>query len=136
MTFVVDASVTLAWYLEDEPNDYAERMLVRLPSEPAVVPAIWGLEVANGLLIAERRGRVTSADAARISETLIGLPISPRDLSLDSALGPVHTLARSEGLSSYDASYLELAMREGIPLATVDERLRAAAGRVGVALVE
>ena len=136
MTFVVDASVTLSWYLDDEPNDYADTMLNRLAEDSAVVPSIWFLEVANGLLIAERRGRITQADVARVSETLTGLPISARDQSLDAALGPVLTVARTHDLSAYDAAYLELAMREGLPLASVDESLRRAARVAGVELAE
>jgi len=136
VTFVVDASVTLSWYLDDEPNDYADRMLNRLADDSAVVPNIWFLEVANGLLIAERRGRITQADVARVSGTLTGLPISVGDLSLDAALGPIFTLARSHDLSAYDAAYLELAMREGLPLASVDESLRRAARVAGVELAE
>jgi predicted nucleic acid-binding protein len=136
VTFVIDASVTLAWALEDEPNDYADRIFRRLPDEPAVVSSVWPLEIANGLLVAERRSRVSSAEASRVHAILEDLPIAIDSLSLDIALGPILALARSEDLSAYDASYLELAMREGFPLATVDDRLRAAAVRVGVLPVD
>ncbi len=136
MTFVVDASVTLSWHLDDEPNAYSDKVLARLATEPAVVPRIWFLEIANGLLIAERRGRITSAHSSHVHQALANLPITADDLSLDIALGPILALARSEGLSAYDASYLELAMREGFSLATVDDRLRAAATRVGVLPVD
>ena len=120
--------------MPDERDHYANAILRRLSDDLAIVPSIWMLEVANGLLVAERRGRLTAADMSQAHGILAGLPIKARDLSLDAALGPVLALARQENLSSYDASYLELAMREGVPLATVDDALRSAAGRVGVAL--
>lgn len=136
MPFVLDASVALAWSFRDEQSAYAHRMLRRLEDEPAVVPVVWLLEVANGLLIAERRGRFTAADVANVYGVLADLPIEWSDLTLDQALGQVLDLARAQELSAHDAAYLELAMREGLPLATQDNDLRAAAERVGVPLVE
>jgi predicted nucleic acid-binding protein len=135
MTFVLDASVALAWHFEDEASEYADRVLDRLRQDDALVPALWALELANGLLVAERRGRLSAADVARIQGLTPDLPISVNDLSVEDALGPVLNLARAQGLSAYDATYLELAMREGLALATQDDDLRAAAGRVGVELV-
>ena len=136
MPFVMDASVTLAWCFRDEENAYAHRVFRRLDDDPAVVPSIWLLEVANGLLVAERRGRFSRAEVAEVDGVLADLPITWHELSLDLALGPVLELARAQGLSTYDAAYLDLAMREGLPLATQDEALRAAAQRVGVPLVD
>jgi predicted nucleic acid-binding protein len=133
VTFVLNASVTLAWALE-EANDYSDGVFGRLPGESAVVPAVWTLEVANGLLIAERGGRVTEAEVARVHGILRDLPITRDSTSVDIALGPVLALARTHDLTAYDASYLELAMREGISLATVDGDLRTAALKAGVAL--
>jgi len=134
--FVLDASVALAWSFRDEQNAYSHRMLRRLEADPALVPAVWLLEVANGLLVAERRGRFTAADVAQVYGTLADLPIEASDLTLDLALGPVVDLARAQELSAYDSAYLELAMREGLPLATQDEALLAAAERVGVSIVQ
>jgi len=122
--------------MPDERDDYAYGILDRLSDEPAIVPNIWLLEVANGLLVAERRGRLTVADISQAYGLLADLPITARDLSLAAVLGPVLALTRQENLSTYDASYLELAMREGLPLATMDDALRAAAGRAGVPLAE
>jgi predicted nucleic acid-binding protein len=136
LTFVVDASVTLGWCFPDESNPYPQKVLQRLRDNPAIVSSVWPLEIANGLLVAERRGRVTAADLVQAHEILMDLPISADDTSLDAALGPVSTLARRYNLTAYDASYLELAMREGLPLATLDESLRAAAGQAGVELAE
>jgi len=134
VTFVLDASVVLSWHLDDEPNSYADTILARLASEPAVAPNIWPLEVANGLLIAERRGRLTTAGTSRVYQDLSDLPIAVQHVPLESAQTSVLALARDQRLSAYDAAYLELAMREGLPLATLDDGLRAAGGRVGVPL--
>src|SRR3990167_8927405 len=99
MPFVLDASVALAWSFRDEQNAYAHRMLRRLEGDPAVVPVVWLLEVANGLLVAERRGRLTAADVANVYGAFADLPIECGDLTLDQALGPVTDLARAQGLS-------------------------------------
>ena len=136
MPFVLDASVALAWYFRDETSDYANRTLIRLDTDVAVVPPIWPLEVANGLLIAERRGRLNAVDVSRARGSIVDLSVRIEDLNARAALDSVFNLARGEYLSIYDASYLDVAMRNLLPLATVDARLQAAATRVGIALVE
>ncbi len=135
MAFVIDASVTLSWCFRDERSEYAVNVLRRLADDSAIVPDLWALEVANGLLTAERRGRLTSADIAAVHAMLARLPIVRDGLTLDGALGAVVDLARAHNLSAYDAAYLELAMREGLSLATEDARLRLAAQAVGTALI-
>jgi predicted nucleic acid-binding protein len=135
VTFVVDASVVLAWNFEDEVSEYADRVLDRLGVEGALAPSIWALEMANALLMAERRGRLTPARTAQAARLLTGLPVDLRDLTLGTTTGIVLDLAREHGLSTYDAAYLELAMREGLPLATEDGGLRSAAKRAGVGLI-
>ena len=90
------------------------------------------LQVANALCVAERRKRLQASDIARFADLICALPITVEPSRLERSLGPVLSLARAHGLSSYDAAYIELAMREGLPLATLDERLRARARRVGV----
>jgi predicted nucleic acid-binding protein len=136
MPLVIDASVTLAWCLDDEQSEYADVILKRVSEDSAMVPSVWPIEVANGLLIAERRGRLSAPEIPRLHSLLSDFPIHAEEPALESALGPVISLARTHDLSAYDASYLELAMREGIPLATLDDALRAAAGKSGVALAE
>jgi predicted nucleic acid-binding protein len=136
LTFVLDASVTLGWLLPDEQDPYPQTILQRLAGESAIVSNVWPLEVANGLLVAERRGRVSATDATVVHTRLRELPIIIEPASLDSALRAVFALARTHNLSAYDAAYLELAMREGIALATSDDRLRAAALAAGVLLAE
>ena len=136
MAFVVDASVALAWCFEDEATPYAESVLDRLQQIEAVVPAIWPLEVANVLLTAERRQRLTEAQTVRLAQLLRGLPITIDTEGLTQALGSTLSIGREYGLSAYDTSYLELAMRQGLSLATQDADLREAAARAGVPLVE
>lgn len=134
MSIVVDASVILAWLFEDEASAYAERTLEALREEEGIAPALWAFEVANSLLMAERRGRSTARGTERSIELVSALPITIQDITLQNVFGSVLTLARKEKRTVYDASYLELAMRQGLALATEDRDLRKAAGRVGVAL--
>ena len=133
---VLDASVALAWCFEDEASAAADRALDRVVAEGAVVPAIWPLEMANALRSAERRGRLTFADQARLRELLIALPISIEPVDLAGALGEVTEIARAADLSAYDAAYLALAARRALPLATTDERLARACVAAGVQLAD
>jgi predicted nucleic acid-binding protein len=133
VTFVFDASVTMSWCFEDEATDAADAALDRLGNDQAAVPAIWPLEVANVLLVAERRGRLSEAQASRFLELLAELPIEVDGSATDPAR--VISAGRRHELSSYDASYLILAERLGVPLATLDRRLADAAMRAGVPLL-
>jgi predicted nucleic acid-binding protein len=136
MPFVLDASVAMVWCFEDEDAQYADRTLELLDADVAVAPAVWPLEVANAVLSSERRGRLSAADAARFVELVGALPITVENAGLTRALGAVLDVGRAYGLTSYDAAYLELAMRRGLPLATLDEGLATTAGRAGVGLIE
>lgn len=133
--FVVDASVALAWCFADEATEYADRVLDRLQHEEAVTPAIWPLEVANGLRTAERRGRIHPGELLRIRELLGALPVRIEVVELETALGEVLEVARSLDLTAYDAAYLALASRRNLTLATTDGRLRQAGARAGIELV-
>jgi predicted nucleic acid-binding protein len=133
LPFVVDASVTLAWCFEDEATSGTEAILDLLSEDTAVVPSLWELEVSNVLLLGERRGRLTEAQNARFVALLGQLPILVHTGSVD--MGAVLATGRRHGLTAYDAAYLVLAEREGLPLATFDTKLRAAAGTVGVAIL-
>src|SRR5437867_2988509 len=128
--FVLDCSVTLCWYFRDEVNDYAEHVQDQLVRTQAIVPAIWPLEVANALLMGERRKRSTQAQATAWIQHLATMPISVEPLTTAQAWGSVLAIARTCDTSAYDAAYLELAIRRGLPLATVDHKLKAAAARV------
>lgn len=134
--FVVDASVATAWVFEDETTPYTEAVLDALAQGKAVVPSVWPLEVGNALVVAERRGRLKEADTVRFLELLRQLPIVVETEPLERLLGEVVRLAREQALSTYDAAYLDLAMRLGVPLATEDEKLRTAASRCGVKVLE
>ena len=134
MNFVLDASVVLSWAFEDEGGEYAVRVLEELRSSEAVTASLWPLEVTNGLLTAERRGRMEAAGARRFLHLLLSLPIVVDPVARRRAFEGVHALARTHGLTSYDAAYLELAVRYGIPIATLDEPLRAAASAEGLSM--
>jgi predicted nucleic acid-binding protein len=136
MPFVLDASVAVAWCFEDETTPYTEYVLALLGSDTAHVPAIWPLEVANALLVAERRKRLEPADTVRFLELLRTLPIMVDTSHGERVFGAVLEAARAYSVTSYDAAYLELAMREGLPLAAQDTRLTAAATAAGVSKVE
>jgi predicted nucleic acid-binding protein len=131
---VVDASLTLAWCFEDEATAFADSVLTRLETDTAVVPAVWPLEVANALVMGERRGRLTEAQTSRFVDLLAQLPIDIEPPLLSTVFGAVISTARGHRLSSDDAAYLELAERRGVPLATQDDRLREAAIVAGVSL--
>lgn len=131
--FVIDTSVAMAWCFEDEATDATDAVLDRLREDRAAVPAVWPLEVANVLLVAERRGRLTEAQASRFLELLAQLPIDVDDSPID--LAGIVAAGRRHGLSSYDGSYLVLAERRGAALATLDKALAAAASKAGVPLL-
>jgi predicted nucleic acid-binding protein len=133
MPFVVDASVTLAWCFEDEATPQTETILDRLSDDTAMVPALWELEVCNVLLLGERRSRLTESQSARFVALLSQLPIHIDPASVD--MGAVLATGRRHALTAYDAAYLVLAEREGVPLATLDAKLRNAAQTAGVSLI-
>lgn len=134
--FVVDNSVVMAWCFEDEANAYTERILDQLPETQALVPAIWPFEVANVLLVAERRDRLTEAQTARFAQLLHELPVEVEGADIARILGAVLSVGRAHRLSAYDAAYLELATRRGLALATQDNRLRKAAAAAGVTIFQ
>ena len=131
---VVDASVALAWCLTDESSVYAYSVLDRVASEGAIAPAHWPLEVANGLLSAQRRGRLDAEAVMDASRVLDQLEIEIVPIELTTALWSVLDAAQGHALSAYDAAYLDLARFRGSALATLDESLKAACRQAGVAL--
>jgi predicted nucleic acid-binding protein len=131
--FVLDASVALAWCFEDEATSQTDAVLDRLAEDSAVAPSLWELEVVNVLLLAERRGRLTESQTARFVALLSQLPIHINSAEAD--MGAVLAAGRHHGLTAYDAAYLVLAEREGVPLATTDGKLRKAAQAAGVPLL-
>ena len=136
MNFVLDASVALAWAFEDEGGDYPKLVLEALGRGEAVTSSLWALEVANGLVAADRRGRIAAADSSRFAGLLLALPIVIEPLHRRRVFEATRFLARSRGLSAYDAHYLELAVRLGVPLATLDRSLQVAAEAEGVRMFQ
>lgn len=132
-TLVVDASVAAAWLFDDEDDARANAALVRIESDTAFVPQVWHLEVRSALLAAERRRRIREDEVEERLRFLLQLPVKT-DAEPD--LGAAFALARRRRLSFYDAVYLELALRRGGALATLDSPLARAAVAEGLALVE
>jgi predicted nucleic acid-binding protein len=137
VNFVLDASVAMSWLLADaKPTDkrYADSVLTSLAEDDvaAGVPVTWGLEIANVVARAEAKGLVTEAQSEAFLEMLAGIRISPDLATFSRALVETLSLARRYRLSSYDASYLELALRLGLPLATLDSDLLKAAKKAGI----
>jgi predicted nucleic acid-binding protein len=134
-SFVVDNSVVMSWCFEDEENQYADAVLDRLSEATAFVPSTWTLEVVNVLLAAEREKRLNEADGVRFITLLSQLPIMVEHERPERIMKDLLALARANNLSSYDASYLDLSMRKGLPLATLDIRLREAAKKTQVPIL-
>ncbi len=132
---MLDASATLACCFEDEGGRLAELVLAALEVREALAPPIWPAEVGNAILVAERRGRIETAAVARAVELIRGLAVRITDDGVGADPHRLITLARSYNLSAYDATYLALAMREGLPLATLDSALKRAARKTGVPLL-
>lgn len=129
--FVVNASMAVAWCFDDELSDIADRVLARLEEEQPLAPAIWPLEVANGMRTAERRGRLKAGELPRIRELLGGLSVQIEMVELTSALGEVLEMARSLELTAYDAAYLALASRRHLAFDTIDDGFKKACRRAG-----
>jgi len=127
--FVVDNSVVMTWCFKDETSQYADHILDRLEDSTGFVPSIWPLEVSNVLLVAERKKRISEAGSTRFIALLSELPIIVDQEPPERMIKEIFSLARKHNLSSYDASYLDLAMRKGLPIATLDKNLLAAAKR-------
>ena len=133
--FVIDNSVVMTWCFKDEACRYADDVLDSLEIASGFVPSIWPLEVCNVLLVAERKRRIGEADSTRFIALLADLPIIVEQETPERMIKEIFALAREHELSSYDASYLDLAMRKGLPIATLDKNLIAAAKRSKVPLL-
>jgi predicted nucleic acid-binding protein len=133
---VIDASVALAWCFPDEASDYADGVLVALDGRTAMVPAIWPVEVANALLVGERRKRIRQPEVRRFLELLKGLSILEDGQPFAETVSNILPLAREYDLSAYDAAYLDVAVRHGAPLATLDKALQKAGRAAGLKIFE
>lgn len=137
MPLVVDASVAIALVVPDEQSNFAEAVLRAAGSEGGwLIPQIWHFEVANALISASRRNRMDEPSLRQALRELAELPTVVRPVDSTEVLDAVTELAHARALSVYDASYLHLALREGASLATLDDRLRAAARTAGCRVFE
>lgn len=132
---VIDASVTAAWCFEDEASPQTDALFQMVRDHGAIVPALWHLELANALLQAERRNRILAADTRVRLELLSDFPIVVDAETPARAWSETLLLARTERLTTYDAAYLELAIRMGLPIASLDGALVNAAKRLGVPIL-
>ena len=133
--FIIDCSMTMAWCFEDEKSDEASRIQDLLAAEAAIVPIHWPLEVVNVLATAEKRKRISAADSTQFLKLLSIFDIRIDEQGSGRAFGHVFPLCRDQALTSYDAAYLDLAIRSQLPLATLDDDLRRAATSLGVELL-
>lgn len=134
-SFVVDCSVTMSWCFEDEKTAEGDAILdsLRQDERKALVPSLWHLEVVNVLSIAERHKRIATAKVILFLDLLSELPIHVDENQQDPQV--LFFLSRTYGLSSYDTAYLSLALKEQIPLSTLDKKLKATAKLAGIPLV-
>jgi predicted nucleic acid-binding protein len=132
---VLDSSVALAWVLPGEGTDATEALLDEIAAAGATAPGLWPLETANVLLYVEKARRITPDERRRSLTMLAALPIHIDPDTAAQAWNRSLTLAEAQGLTLYDASYLELALRRALPLASLDKKLREAAAACGVKLL-
>lgn len=135
MDFVLDTSVTVSWCFEDESSKKCDEILERLLKNTAYVPTLWHLEVGNVLIMAEKKNRINYSRIAEFLSLLSKLDIVVDAETSNKGFHEVFYLSYSEKLTTYDASYLELAMRLGLPLATRDNELMRVAKKIGVKLM-
>jgi len=133
--FVLDCSVAMAWLFKDEATPKTADLLNRLATETALVPAWWFVEITNVLALAERKGRITPAQSGAFIADIGKLDIELDDEAPGRAFTHLLSLCRTHRLTSYDAMYLDLAVRRQLPLATLDDDLRKAARNLGVRLL-
>lgn len=133
--FVFDSSIALFWCFENEATGATRQLPEHLRAEPAAVPNLWYVEIADVLALAERRQRITAAETAQFIALLEELEIDVDEATWTRAFTRILDLAREERLTAYDAAYLELAMRLGVPLASKDGDLCDAAERLGVSVL-
>jgi len=133
---VLDTSITMAWCFEDEAVPYTEELLNWCAAGTTVyVASIWPLEVTNVLLNAQKKGRVNEKQVEEFLDVLLHLPIQVEPVFSERAFQDIRKLAQAHRLTSYDAAYLELAIRRQLPLASLDGDLRKAANAAGVKLI-
>jgi predicted nucleic acid-binding protein len=134
-TMVVDCSIAMTWAFRDEMTEATTALAQRLTTEVMLVPGVWFLEIANVLALAERKGRFTLQQTQDFVVDLAKLQTEVDSRCMEYPFDQLLPLCRTHQLTSYDAAYLELALRRKLPLATLDEALRKAAKKTGVKLL-
>ena len=129
---VIDASVALAWCFPDEGSDYSDSVLLAVENQTVIVPAIWAVEIANALLVGERRKRIRQPEVRRFTDLMNGLSVVEDGQPFADTVSNILPLAREYDLSAYDAAYLDVAVRHEIPLATLDGKLQKACTAAGI----
>ncbi|MCD7109111.1 type II toxin-antitoxin system VapC family toxin [Rhizobium sp. DKSPLA3] len=132
MSIVIDASIALSWCFEDEASPQTDAIAERVADSGAVVPALFHLEIANVLMLAERRGRISAASLIQRLDLISQLPLETDTIAIARHIREILPLAREHGLAIYDATYLDVAARRGLPLATRDKALSRAAKEMGI----
>lgn len=135
MQFILDASIALAWHFEDESSALADAIAERCLDERVIVPRHWHAEVTNGLLSGERRKRTAPDRVAFFLKRLALIDLVEDDMGGEEVFERILPLARAHKLTVYDALYLELAERQGVPLATLDTELAIAGRSVGIEIL-
>ena len=135
MSLIADISVVLAWLFEEEQTAKALDVLRRIEKDTLLVPPLWWSELENGILMGERRGRKTLAESSAFLKLVRALPIRTDDTPRHRVSDDILDIGRRFNLTSYDATYVELAVREGVPLATFDAAVRKCASNVGVKIL-
>lgn len=133
--FIVDCSLTMAWCFADEATPAASELLDRLAEESVLVPSLWFLEVANVLAMAEKRKRISAGDSDRFLTLLGILEIEVDDEAHSRSISDLIPLCRAQGITSYDAVYLDVALRHRLPLASLDDDMRRSAKKLGIKLL-
>ena|SRR5215203_4434881 len=134
---MLDVSVALSWFFDDEFSSHSESIAGIMPRSQALVPIVWPLEMANGFLTAFRRGRLPETKAPALIGALDRLRVDiDRGIAPEFLFQTTLTIGIAHRLSAYNASYLELAIRRGLPIATQDERLLQAAGAAGIGILQ
>ncbi|MFT3878819.1 MAG: type II toxin-antitoxin system VapC family toxin [Gemmatales bacterium] len=134
-TFIIDCSMTMAWFFPDEATTATQEIQDRLVNEAVLVPSLWFLEVTNVLAMAEKRKRTTPKDATQFLQLLQKFDIQAEESWQQCAFDHILPLCRKHGLTTYDASYLDLALCSQLPLASLDIDLKKAAKTLGIPLL-
>ena len=134
-TLIIDCSITMAWCFSDESTAKTSKILDRMIDETALVPSLWFLEVANVLAMAEKKKRISRAQSAEFLSLLGTFEVEVDDEFVGRAFSHFLPICRDRDLTSYDATYLDLAVRRSLPLASLDDNLRRAGKSLGVPLL-